>query len=148
MAPMQLEIITAERQVYSGEVDAVVAPGLEGQLGILPHHAPLMTALRPGELTIRKDGAENFLVVTGGFMEVLGDRVTILADAAEQSDEIDEQRAQVAMERAQEQVRNRESDLELESALHSLRRAEVRVNVVRRRRRTGIQDRIDQPRSG
>lgn len=148
MAPMRLEIITAERQVYSDEVDAVVAPGLEGQLGILPHHAPLMTALQPGELTIRKDGTESFLAVTGGFMEVLGDKVTILADAAEQSDEIDEQRAQAAMERAQERVRNRESDIELESALHSLRRAQVRVNVVRRRRRTGMQDRMEQPRSG
>ena len=148
MPPMQLEIITAERQVYSDEVDAVVAPGIEGQLGILPHHAPLMTALQPGELTIRKDGTEQFLVVTGGFMEVLGDKVTILADAAEQSDEIDEQRAQAAMESAQERVRNRESDLELEGALSSLRRAEVRVNVVRRRGRSGMQDRMEQPRSG
>ena len=148
MPPMLLEIITAERQVYSDEVDAVVAPGLEGQLGILPHHAPLMTALQPGELIIRKDGAEQFLVVTGGFMEVLGDRVTILADAAEQSDEIDEQRAQAAMESAQERVRNLESDLELEGALSSLRRAQVRVNVVRRRARSGMQDRMEQPRSG
>ncbi len=148
MPPMQLEIITAERQVYSDEVDAVVAPGIEGQLGILPHHAPLMTALQPGELIIRKDGSEQFLVVTGGFMEVLGDKVTILADAAEQSDEIDEQRAQAAMESAQERVRNRESDLELEGALSSLRRAEVRVNVVRRRGRSGMQDRMEQPRSG
>ncbi len=148
MPPMQLEIITAERRVYSDEVDAVVAPGLEGQLGILPHHAPLMTALQPGELIIRKDGSEQFLVVTGGFMEVLGDKVTILADAAEQSDEIDEQRAQAAMESAQERVRNRESDLELEGALRSLRRAEVRVNVVRRRGRSGMQDRMEQPRSG
>ena len=148
MPPMLLEIITAERQVYSDEVDAVVAPGLEGQLGILPHHAPLMTALQPGELIIRKDGAEQFLVVTGGFMEVLGDRVTILADAAEQSDEIDEQRAQAAMESAQERVRNRESDLELEGALSSLRRAQVRVNVVRRRARSGMQDRMEQPRNG
>lgn len=146
MAPMLLEIITAERQVYSDEVDVVVAPGIEGHLGILPHHAPLMTVLQPGELVVRKDGVESYLVVTGGFMEVLGNKVTILADAAENSGEIDEQRAQAAVERAQEQVRNRESDVQLEEALHSLRRAQVRVGVARRRRRTGAQERMEQPR--
>ncbi|MDA0733114.1 MAG: F0F1 ATP synthase subunit epsilon [Chloroflexi bacterium] len=146
MAPMLLEIITAERQVYLDEVDVVVAPGIEGHLGILPHHAPLMTVLQPGELMVRKDGVESYLVVTGGFMEVLGNKVTILADAAENSGEIDEQRAQAAVERAQEQVRNRESDVQLEEALHSLRRAQVRVGVARRRRRTGAQERMEQPR--
>ena len=146
MAPMLLEIITAERQVYSDEVDVVLAPGIEGNLGILPHHAPLMTALQPGEVMIRKDGVENYLVVTGGFMEVLGNKVTILADAAENSDEIDEQRAQAAVESAQERVRSRESDVQLEAALHSLRRAQVRVGVARRRRRPGAQDRMEQPR--
>ena len=146
MAPMLLEIITAERQVYSDEVDVVLAPGIEGSMGILPHHAPLMTVLQPGELMIRKDGVENYLVVTGGFMEVLGNKVTILADAAENSDEIDEQRAQAAVESAQERVRNRESDVQLEEALHSLRRAQVRVGVARRRGRPGGQDRMEQPR--
>jgi F-type H+-transporting ATPase subunit epsilon len=143
---MLLEIITAERQVYSDEVDVVVAPGIEGQLGILPHHAPLMTVLQPGELMVRKDGVESYLVVTGGFMEVLGNKVTILADAAENSDEIDEQRAQAAVERAQERIRNRESDVQLEEALHSLRRARVRVGVARRRRQTGARERMERPR--
>ncbi|HEU0020520.1 MAG TPA: F0F1 ATP synthase subunit epsilon [Dehalococcoidia bacterium] len=145
MAPMLLEIITAERQVYLDQVDVVVAPGIEGQLGILPHHAPLMTVLQPGELMVRKDGVETYLVVTGGFMEVLGNKVTILADAAENSEEIDEQRAQAAVERAQERIRNRESDVQLEDALHSLRRAQVRVGVARRRRRTGVQERMERP---
>lgn len=145
MAPMLLEIITAERQVYSDEVDVVVAPGIEGQLGILPHHAPLMTVLQPGELMMRKDGVESYLVVTGGFMEVLANKVTILADAAENSDEIDEQRAQAAVERAQERIRHRASDVQLEEALNSLRRAQVRV-VVARRRRTGAADRMERPR--
>jgi F-type H+-transporting ATPase subunit epsilon len=134
---MLLEIITAERQVYSDEVDAVVAPGIEGQLGILPHHAPLMTVLQPGELLIRKGGEEAFLAVTGGFMEVLGNKVTVLADAAERSEEIDEQRAQQAVERAQERIRSRDSDQQLEEALRSLRRAQVRVGIARRRRRPG-----------
>ena len=148
MAPMLLEIITAERQVYSDEVDAVVAPGVEGQLGILPHHAPLMTVLQPGELLIRKSGEEAYLAVTGGFMEVLGNKVTVLADAAERSDEIDEQRAQEAIERAQERIRNRESDEQLEEALRSLRRAQVRVGIARRRRRPGGPSGVGQPPPG
>jgi F-type H+-transporting ATPase subunit epsilon len=134
---MQLEIITAEQQVYSDEVDMLVAPGLEGQLGILPHHAPLMTALQPGEILIRKDGGDSFLAVSGGFMEVMGNRITILADTCERSDEIDEQRAQQAIERARERIGNQEGDVQLEQAMASLRRAQVRLNVARRRRSRG-----------
>lgn len=145
MAPMRLEIITAEHQVYSDDVDVVVAPGIEGQLGILPHHAPLMTALQPGELLVRKNGEESYLAISGGFMEVLSNQVTILADAAERSDEIDEQRAQEAVTRARERLEKREADLELERALHSLRRAQVRLNVVRRRRRSTAQERMERP---
>ena len=137
MPPMQLEIITAEQQVYSDAVDMVVAPGLEGQLGILPHHAPLMTALQPGEILIRKDEGDSFLAVSGGFMEVMGNRVTILADTCERSEEIDEQRAQEAIERARERIGSHESDVQLEQAMASLRRAQVRLNVVRRRRSRG-----------
>ena len=134
MAPMRLEIITAEREVYSDDVDAVTAPGIEGQLGILPHHAPLMTALQPGELMIRKGGEESYLVVTGGFMEVLGNKVTVLADACEHSDEVDEARAQTAVDRARERLEHRDTDMQLERAMSSLRRAQVRLDVVRRRR--------------
>lgn len=139
MATMHLEIITAEEQVYGDEVEMVVAPGLDGQLGILPHHAPLMTTLQPGEVLIRKDGVDTFFVVTGGFMEVIGNKVTILADACERSDVIDEARALVAMERAQERMARQESDLQLERAAVAVRRAQVRLNVVRRRRpRAGV----------
>lgn len=137
MASMLLEIITAERQVFGDDVDLVVAPGADGELGILPHHAPLMTMLQPGEILIRKDGEDTFLVVTGGFMEVIGNKVTILADAAERSEEIDEARAQQAVERAQERVASQETDLEMERALGAMRRAQVRLNVVRRRRSRG-----------
>lgn len=132
--PMQLQIITAEREVFSGQVDALNAPGLEGQLGILPGHAPLMTILQPGELTVRTDGAESYLALSGGYLEVLGNQVIILADAAEDVDEIDEQRAQQAVERAQQRIASRQSDVELEQAVASLRRAQVRVTVARRRR--------------
>lgn len=137
--PMMLEIITAEQQVYGDEVDMVIAPGIDGQLGILPHHAPLMTVLQPGEITIRKDGSDNYLAVTGGFLEMLGNRVSVLADACERSEEIDEERAQAAMQRAQERMSNQQTEIELERAMASLRRAQVRLDLVRRRRtRAGL----------
>ena len=131
--PMQLQIITAERQVFAGEIDSLVAPGIAGQLGILPNHAPLMTILQPGELTVRADGAESYLALSGGYMEILGNTVIILADAAEDVDEIDEARAQEAVARAQQRIANRESEAELERAVASLRRAQARVTVARRR---------------
>ena len=135
--PMMLEITTAERQVYGEEVDMLIAPGIDGQLGILPRHAPLMTMLQPGELTIRKGGADSYFTVTGGFMEVLGDRVIILADACEHSEEINEERAQEAMRRAQERIANRPGDMQMQRALASLRRAQVRLDTVQRRRARG-----------
>ena len=134
--PMQLQIITAEREVFSGEVDTLVAPGVAGQLGILPNHAPLMTVLQPGELLVRTGGDESYLALSGGYLEVLGNQVIVLADAAEDVDEIDEARAQEALARAQERISSRASDIELEQAVASLRRAQVRVTVARRRRTT------------
>ena len=137
MQGMLLEIITAESQVFGDDVDLLVAPGIDGELGILPHHAPLMTMLQPGEILIRKEGTDTYMAVTGGFMEVIGNKVTILADACERSEEIDESRAQQAVERAQQRVASQESDLEMERALGAMRRAQVRLNVVRRRRARG-----------
>ena len=134
MATMHLEIITAERQVYSDDVELVMAPGIEGELGILPHHAPLMTALQPGEIMVRKDGEESYLAVSGGFLEVMGNRVMVLADACEHSEEIEEERAQEAVRRAQERLGSRDADLDLERALSAVRRAESRLRVSRRRR--------------
>ncbi len=104
MPTMRLEIITAERVVYSDDVDVLVAPGSEGELGILPDHAPLLTALQPGELRVVKEGQEQVMAVSWGFLEVLGNTVTILADTAEHADEIDEERAQEAVRRAQERI--------------------------------------------
>ena len=85
MAEMKVIIITGEKEVYSDDVDVVVAPGIEGDLGILPHHAALITSLRPGQIMIRKNGEETFLNVTGGFIEIMNNEVTILADSAELS---------------------------------------------------------------
>ena len=134
MAPMKLEIITAERVVYSDDVDLVVAPGSEGELGILPLHAPLMTSLQPGEIRVRKDGEDVFLAVSGGFLEMMANRVTILADAAERSDEIDEARVQEAIKRGEERLAMRASDMDMERAVASLRRSQTRLKVVQRRR--------------
>ena len=132
---MLLEIITAEAKIYSDDVDVVVAPGIDGELGILPHHAPLMTALQPGEIMVRKNMEETYLAVTGGFLEVMGNKVTVLADAAERSDDIDEERARIAMEKAQERIAGKAADLDLERATAAFRIAETRLKVVRRRRR-------------
>jgi F-type H+-transporting ATPase subunit epsilon len=98
VAKLKLEIVTAEHLTFSGDVNAVIAPGIEGQLGILPNHAPLMTMLQPGELLIKKDGEELYLAITGGFLEVRPDKVIILADACERCEEIDISRAEAKNE--------------------------------------------------
>jgi F-type H+-transporting ATPase subunit epsilon len=138
MPTMKLEIVTAERVVYSDEVEVVVAPGIEGELGILPHHAPLLTVLKPGELRVVKDGQEEIMAVSGGFLEVLGNTVTVLADTAEHAEEINEARAQEAVRHAQERLAAHTSDLDLGQAIKALQRAQVRVNVARRRRPRGM----------
>ncbi len=135
MADMRLEIVTAERVVYSEDVSVLVAPGDAGELGILPNHAPLLTTLAPGEMRVTKDGEETYMAVSGGFLEVIGNKVTILADTAEQADEIDEARAESALERARERVESASSDMDLERALASMRRSAARLGVARRRRR-------------
>ena len=137
MADMKLEIVTGERLVYSGDVEVLVAPGIEGELGILPHHAPLLTMLQPGEIRIVVNGQEEYMVISGGFLEVLANTVTILADTAERADEIDEERAQEAVQRAQDRLTGQLAAEDLERALASIRRAQARVQVARRRRSRG-----------
>ncbi|MQF69206.1 F0F1 ATP synthase subunit epsilon [SAR202 cluster bacterium AD-804-J14_MRT_500m] len=134
MTTMRLEIITAERVIFSDDVDSVQVPGINGELGILPHHAPLMTMIQPGELAINKNGDLTYLAISGGFLEVMANRVQVLADAAERSDEIDEERAKAAVARAQEAIANRGADGDLQRALTQLRRAQTRLGVSRRRR--------------
>ena len=135
MATTRLDIVTAERVVFSEDVDAVVAPAVEGQLGILPHHAPLMTMLLPGELRIRKGGEELSLVITGGFLEVRPDRIIVLADAAERVEEIDVARAEEAKRRAEERLSRHLPEADETRAEASLRRSIARLKVVERRRR-------------
>jgi len=135
MATLRLEIITAERQVFADDVNVVVAPGIEGELGILPHHAPLMTMLKPGELLIRKDGEETYLVVSGGFLEVRPDKVIVLADACERAEEIDITRAEEAKHRAEERLKTHPPGLDISRAQAALLRSLIRLRIAERRRR-------------
>ena len=123
--------------MFSEDVDSLIAPGIEGQLGILPNHAPLMTQLQPGEMTVRSGNDENVLVVTGGFLEVLNNNVTILADTAEMDVAIDLERAEDALKRAAERVESSPADVDLSRALQAFRRAQIRVGLARRRGRRG-----------
>ena len=137
MADIHLEIVTGERVVYSEEVSVVVAPGIIGDLGVLPSHAALLTLLRPGGLRVVKDGEESYLAVGGGILEVLGNKVTVLADTAEQADEIDVERAEAALKRAEERLASGPSDIDLQQALASMRRSQARLAAGRRRRPRG-----------
>jgi len=101
---MHVEVVTAERELYSGEADVVIAPGSEGELGILPRHAALLTTLKVGQLLIRLGGAEESLFVSGGFLEVSNNSVTVLAETAERAEEIDQARAEAARRSAQEHL--------------------------------------------
>jgi F-type H+-transporting ATPase subunit epsilon len=135
MATFKLEIVTAERMVFSDDVSAVIAWGVEGQLGILPHHAPLMTMLQPGDILIRKDKEEEFFVISGGFLEVRPDKVIILADACERVDEIDIARAEEAKRRAQETMKAAPLSADAAAAEAALRRSLARLKVAERKRR-------------
>jgi len=139
MAQIRCEVVTAERTVFDGDVDMVVAPGIEGQLGILPHHAPLMTTLTYGELVIHRKGQEDeFIAIGGGFLEVAPDRVTILADSAERAEEIDVERAEAAQQRAEATMaQKRRDDVDFAHAEAALRRSMLRLKVARRKRRHG-----------
>ena len=139
MATIRCEVVTAERTVFEEAVNMVVAPGIDGQLGILPHHAPLITALTYGELIIHREGEEDELIaIGGGFMEVGPDHVTILADSAERAEEIDMARAEEAQKRAEElMAQKRREDVDFAQAEAALRRSMTRLKVARRKRRAG-----------
>jgi F-type H+-transporting ATPase subunit epsilon len=134
MPKIKLDIVTAERLVLSEEVDYVSAPGVGGVLGILPRHAPLVTALTVGELRYKKDGAEFHFAIGGGFMEVRPEKVTVLADSAEHADEIDESRAEQARQRAYQLLKEGPKvDAESVRIEQALRRAELRLRVAKRK---------------
>ena len=136
--PLLLEIVTPERLAYSEEVDSVQCPGFEGELGILPHHAPLLTTLGVGELRIRRGGEEEYFAIAGGFLQVRPDKVVVMAETADMASEID-------LERAEEARREAERVLEagfvetsdLAAARAALQRALLHIRVAERRRREG-----------
>jgi len=134
--PLHLEVITPERKVYEDDVDMVVAPASEGYVGILPHHVPLFTTLGPGEFKVKKGGVEEVLAVFGGFMDVRGDRVVVLTDAAEPAEEIDANRAQQARDAARQVLAaGPASAADEQRARAELQRALVRLRVSEGRRR-------------
>ena len=134
MAGLKLTIVSPERELYSGKVDIVIAPGVEGQMGILPHHAPLITELAEGELLVRKGEDEEYFAIHGGFMHVLPDEVIVLADVAERAEEIDDARAETARQRALEMLSKAPPEEKRLTAV-ALRRSQVRLKVAKRRRR-------------
>jgi F-type H+-transporting ATPase subunit epsilon len=134
MAKLRVEIVTGERVVYEqDDVDMVVAPGIDGTLGILPHHAPLITVLSSGELRVKRGGTEQALAVFGGFMEVTPDRVIVLADTAENVEEIDLALAEEARRRAESSIANRQDAVDMEQAQAELRRATLLLRLGQRR---------------
>jgi F-type H+-transporting ATPase subunit epsilon len=136
--PLQLEIVTPERQAYSEEVDAVYCPGVEGEFGVLPHHAPLLSTLGIGELRIKRGAQEEYFAISGGFVQVRPDKVVVMAELADKSSEIDlaaPPAARRAAARALEQ--GFEEPADLAQARAAMERALVRIRVAERRHREG-----------
>ena len=136
MAKLRVELVTPERIVYSDDdVDMVIAPGADGELGILPSHAPLLAALGIGELRLRKGAEEESFAVHGGFLEVLANKIIVMAYVAEYAAEIDLARAEEARNRAEQRYRDKAEGLDMARLQAALRRSRVRLKVARRRRR-------------
>jgi F-type H+-transporting ATPase subunit epsilon len=132
---LKLEIVTPEGTVYSDDVEMVTLPGVVGQMGVYPHHVPLVTQMVPGELIVRKDGRDLFIATGEGLIEVTGDRVAVLTDLAVAADRIDEAKAEEARQRAEGWLREKLSDEQVASVNASLARSLVQLNVKRRRRK-------------
>ncbi len=132
--PIRCEIVSQDRMVYEGDVDIVVLPGMDGEMGVLPHHAPLLTTLKFGIIKVRAKGNEQVFAVAGGVADIQPDIVTVLADAAENVQEIDVARAEIARRRAEDALAKVNPDdvdtlLALENAL---RRSNLRLDVAKR----------------
>ena len=134
--PLTVEIVTVERKLLEESgIDEVIAPGVEGQLAVLPKHAAFMTMLAPGELILKKGSDEIPFAVTGGFFEVLNDKVIVLADAAERAEDIDTERAEQARQRAEQALERRESLEDAAAMQAALSRSMVRIKVAESMRR-------------
>ena len=137
--PLLLEIVTPERLAYSDTVDSVQLPGIEGELGVLPHHAPLVSMLGVGELRIRKGGAEESFAIAGGFLQVRPDRVVVMAETADLASEIDLEKAQEACREAERALEGAAPTdaVDLAAARAQLQQALLRIRVAERRHREG-----------
>ena len=137
--PILLEIVTPERLAYSDSVDAVVLPGIEGELGVLPHHAPLVSMLGVGELRIRKGGTEESFAIAGGFLQVRPDKVVVMAETADLASEIDLEKAQEARREAEKALEGATTTdaVDLAAARAQLQGALLRIRVAERRHREG-----------
>ena len=136
--PILLEIVTPERLAYSDEVDAVVLPGSEGEMGVLPHHAPLVSTLGVGELRFRKGGIEESFAIVGGFVQVRPDKVVVMAETADMASEIDLERAQEARREAERALESGYHEgADLSAARAALQQALLRIRVAERRHREG-----------
>jgi len=140
---IQLVVVTPERQMLRESVAEVELPGADGYLGILPGHAALMTELGIGELSYREAGSgeSTALAVISGFAEVLGDRVTVLAETAERAAEINLARAERALKRAEERISSGDPNIDLDRATIALRRALIRIQVARKYRGLEVEQR-------
>jgi F-type H+-transporting ATPase subunit epsilon len=133
MATVRLDFVSQDHMVFTGDVNEILAPGIDGELGVLPRHAPLITVLAPGEVWVKREGQDDlFFAVSGGWMEVLPNQVTILARTAERSDEIDVQRAEAARARAEELLAQGVTREERAGLEMQLRRSQIRLRVGRR----------------
>jgi F-type H+-transporting ATPase subunit epsilon len=133
-----LEIVTPERLAYSDQVDMVIAPGVEGELGILPHHAPLITTLGVGELRIKKGGTEESFAIIGGFLQVRPDKVVVMAETADLASDIDLQKAEEARRDAERAIEaGSQEPADLASARAQLQQSLLRIRVAERRHREG-----------
>jgi F-type H+-transporting ATPase subunit epsilon len=140
--PLQLEIVTPERQLFADEVDSVVCPGVEGELGVLPHHAPLLTTLGVGELRIRRHGQEEYFAIAGGFLQVRPDKVVVMAETADMASEIDLELAMEARREAERALSEGfEEPADLTRARAALQKALLRIRVAERHHREGPRSR-------
>jgi F-type H+-transporting ATPase subunit epsilon len=139
MATMQVEIVSAEEDIFSGEAELVIAPAEMGDVGVMPQHTPLITRLRPGEVRLQTQGEEErFYFVSGGILEVLPHVVTVLADTAIRAKDLDEAQAREAKQRAEEALADKQSDMDYATAQARLVEAAAQLRMledIRRRRR-------------
>lgn len=136
MSTIAIEVVSSEKTLFSGDATMVVAPGIAGELGILPRHTPMLTQIKPGVLKIVQEGGEDVLLyVSGGILEVQPDKVSVLADVAERGEDLDEERAQQAIKSAEEQMKSGAVDLDHAKAQAELAQAVAQLKLIQKLRK-------------